>query len=474
MRRHDVTRAWPLHATAVAALCLRLLQLGDESIWIDEWTTVTLAKSSVLDILRDRSQSVNAPLYFILLHFWSSVFGYSEFAIRLPSVLFGTLSVFLVFLLARDLFDRTVGIVSAILLTVSLFHIRHSQDARGYTLLAALILLSTFFFVRLFRGYRWSSFGYVVASSLLVYTHFYGLLAIVAQNVHMLTLWGVGRETNSLTMRRWLRLQLVLLVMFAPWSIFLLDQVKTIQSGFWIPEPTIASLKETFLDYSNGRTDLLLAFAVLASIGLIAGLKTHARSVWLLAMLIVTALLVPFALSKISAPVYYTRYTVAASLAFVVLVAAGVQRIPLRHLRTAALVAIVAVSIAGLRPYYGEQTKAPWRELARDVDRQATPNDLLLFNDGSYADLMLDYYSTRTDLDGRGFNLGVVLPTEQASQSKTESVEALESIIQHRARVWLVLYKSNDTSGRILSRLATLRREVSHRNYGGIELYVFQ
>lgn len=474
MGRDDVARAWLLAAVVFAALCLRLFQLGDESIWIDEWTSVTLAQSSVLDILRNRSQSVNAPLYFILLHFWTSVFGYSEFAIRLPSVLFGTLSVFLVFLVGRDLFDRFVGIVSAILLSVSLFHVQHSQDARGYTMMAALILLSIYFFLRLFRGDRWSSLGYILASEMLVYTHFYGLLVIVAQNIYALTVLGVGRQAHVLTIRRWLWLQSLLFILFAPWSIFFFHQVRSIQSGFWIPEPTFGSLKDTFLDYSNGRTELLFSFAAVASLGIISGLKTHARSVWLLCLLIVTALLIPFAVSKISAPVYYTRYTVAASLAFVVLVAYGVRRLPIRHLRTGVLVAIVAISLAELRTYYGEQTKAPWRELARDIDRHARSKDLLLFNDGSYADLMLNYYSTRTDLDGRGFNVGVVLPTEQSSQDRTESVEALDSITQDHARVWLVLYKSNDTNGRIRGRLATLRREVSHRRYGGIELYVFQ
>lgn len=458
-------------AVTITALGLRLFQLGAESIWIDEWTSVTLARSSIVDILQDRSQSVNAPLYFLLLHVWCGVFGDSEFAIRLPSALWGTASVALVFLVGRELFDRSVGIGSAILVATSMFHIRHSQEARGYTLMVALSLLSIYCFLRLPRGGRRVAVGYVVASGLLLYTHFYGLLIVAAQNLHML--WRAPAD-QTLTVRRWLGLQLAVLALFAPWSIFFVLQLVTIQSGFWIPEPTLDSLKETFLVYSNDHIILLVAFGCLALLGLTLYRRDRAHSVQLLCLVIATTILVPFVVSTFSTPVYYTRYTIVASAAFLVLVSAGIQRLPFRPVRIAVLWAVVAISAAQLGGYYREQTNAPWRELAGVVDGEARPTDLVLFNDSSYEELVRGYYSSRKELHTRGFNVSIGLQTERSSDDSSEQVEDLDSITATYRRVWLVLYKSNDPEGAIKRRLGLLRREISHRMFGGIEVYVFE
>jgi hypothetical protein len=172
--------------------------------------------------------------------------------------------------------------------------------------------------------------------------------------------------------------------------------------------------------------------------------------------------------------VYYTRYTIVASAAFLVLVSAGIQRLPFRPVRIAVLWAVVAISAAQLGGYYREQTNAPWRELADVVDGEARPTDLVLFNDSSYEELVRGYYSSRKELHTRGFNVSIGLQTERSSDDSSEQVEDLDSITATYRRVWLVLYKSNDPEGAIKRRLGLLRREISHRMFGGIEVYVFE
>ncbi|MBI3133807.1 MAG: glycosyltransferase family 39 protein [Bacteroidetes bacterium] len=64
---------------------------------------------------------------------WTSFFGTSELALRLPFVLFGTASIFLIFLLGKTWFNRQTGIYAAAILSVLYFPIIQSELARPYS-----------------------------------------------------------------------------------------------------------------------------------------------------------------------------------------------------------------------------------------------------------------------------------------------------------------------------------------------------
>ncbi len=167
-------------------LFLRVYQLGTESIWIDEAYSISISKTSVLQIAAAvATEDANPPFYHFLLHYWMLVFGTSEFAVRLLSTLFGVLAIPMIYVVARQLFNKQVGLVGAIILAVSYINIWYSQEARMYTLMVLLALLSMYFFLRLLqRSTLSSSAGYVLATALLICTHYYGFFVIVAQNVY--------------------------------------------------------------------------------------------------------------------------------------------------------------------------------------------------------------------------------------------------------------------------------------------------
>jgi len=89
-----------------------------------------------------------APLRYIILHFFL-FFGRDEFIIRLPSLLFGIMSLLLIYQLGKALFGVKAGLLGSFLLATSLWHIHHSLYIANYTLYAFISLLTVFFF------YRW-------------------------------------------------------------------------------------------------------------------------------------------------------------------------------------------------------------------------------------------------------------------------------------------------------------------------------
>src|SRR4051812_33174976 len=82
------------------ALVIRLIGLSLDSLWFDEVFSVRAGRISVSDIVILTRGDVHPPLYYLLLHFWMKLFGETEIAVRMLSVIFSVLTVFVVYHLA--------------------------------------------------------------------------------------------------------------------------------------------------------------------------------------------------------------------------------------------------------------------------------------------------------------------------------------------------------------------------------------
>jgi len=140
-----------LLAISVLGLFLRIYHLGKESLWGDEVYSFGVANNAnVFGIIKVAALYDNhPPFYYIILHYGGiKLFGTSEFAVRFPSLIFGVLAIPMIYLLGRRLFNEEVGLISALILAISPFNVEYSQEARMYSLLLFLALLSMYFFVR--------------------------------------------------------------------------------------------------------------------------------------------------------------------------------------------------------------------------------------------------------------------------------------------------------------------------------------
>ncbi len=89
------------------------------------------------------------PLYLYSAVPTVAIWGISPLGVRLPAALFGILSVYIFYLLIKELTkDEKVGLVSAILLSISPWHIQYSRAGFEVTLLLLFILLGLLYFFR--------------------------------------------------------------------------------------------------------------------------------------------------------------------------------------------------------------------------------------------------------------------------------------------------------------------------------------
>lgn len=196
----------------IAGFMLRMYRLDGPSLWLDELHTFQRASLSLAGTLADLAVNPFPPLYYILMNIWIKIFGAGAAALRFPSVIFSTLSIFFIFKLAKELYGKEAGILAVLLLCISPYSINYAQEAKMYAMVWFFGIASFLFFYRYIRDNKARDLiFYVIATTLSIYTMYVGFLYIVVQNVFFLSL-RKNRQTKA-----WPLGQLAIFFLYAPW-----------------------------------------------------------------------------------------------------------------------------------------------------------------------------------------------------------------------------------------------------------------
>ncbi|RMF57896.1 MAG: hypothetical protein D6748_10130 [Calditrichaeota bacterium] len=181
---------WLMILTLVA-FALRLVALGN-GIWFDEIVTlIQSVRQDLWNIVQSYPSENRHMLYAILAHISTTVFGESVWALRLPAVIFGTLSIPALYWLGKSIANEKEAIWAAALLTFSYHHIWFSQNARGYTGLLFFAILSMNFFILGLKENRLSHWIFFsIATALGIYTHLTMVFVTASQGLIFLWLWA--------------------------------------------------------------------------------------------------------------------------------------------------------------------------------------------------------------------------------------------------------------------------------------------
>ncbi len=148
-RKKQPLRIWLILTVIVlAGGWLRFAHLGTASYWVDEVNHVAAAqamlqgKGPVLlsNMTYDRS------ILFTRLVSWSfAVFGVNEFAARIPSAFWGTVTIPLVFFIAWRMFGRSFhGLLAALLFALHPLMIGWARECRMYTMFLFFFLVGVY------------------------------------------------------------------------------------------------------------------------------------------------------------------------------------------------------------------------------------------------------------------------------------------------------------------------------------------
>lgn len=355
-----MNRRWTalaLSATITFAFLLRVWNLTSRSIWFDEAFSWTLCSEfGPLEIIRRTGEDVHPPFYYLVLWGWIRVVGDSLWAMRLLSVLFGTLTVWMAYLAGKEAFrisapgpkdedqaqaGELVGLVFAMLVASSAFQIHWSGEVRMYALLSLLFLLTVYFGLKALNDPHASTkplVGFTLCAALMLYTHNYGLFSFVGIGVSLFVLawWRQRREKefrNSRILGRIMIAGSIAGLLFVPWLPSLMYQRSQVAENYWISPFSLTQLaiawdgvifpENSYGQWQKSRGEIALVITAL----ILIALQVRARAVDVLSLMLT---MIPAGLaigiSMTSSSIIAYRLFVLIHLSALLAVAQGLQK----------------------------------------------------------------------------------------------------------------------------------------------------
>jgi len=457
---------------------LRLFKIGKESFWFDEMASVRIARAAwpgpFFRELRS-DDPYHPPLYFLILRQWRSLVGESEGKLRLLSAIFGVLALPVIYLIGAEMFNRRVGILSALFLAVSGENIRLAQEARCYTLLVFLALVSCYFFLRwVLKGSSRLGILYLIVSVAGLYTSYLFTLILFFQFLfYLLTL-------RTVRVRPWAIVSgfAAMALLFLPWARSFIGATGNLFFGrVMFQASSVPSLKQVLGTYialvgGNSITTALLFLVML--LGAFAVERGEARWHWtrpldslegttlrmegvlrnsfLWVWLVVPVFAIYF-ISVFVQPIFGPgRYTLYVSPAFYLLLARGISRN--RAIGALALVLTLGLAVHGSFAYFSTQHKPGWKELAPFLSKEAREGEPILLR-------KFNVWEAEHYLPHR-LSINALKQPEDISG-------AINEWLEQRPRLWVIIVRDDGSWKSAL--LATPGIEVIEYQFNQIDLY---
>ena len=206
----------------------------------------------------------NPILYYYLIKINSIIFGHTTFVVRMFSAIIGVLSVYLFYLIGKEINDKKTGLIAALLGSINYFLIYYSQEARAYILLTFLTIFSFYQLIRLLKDNTIKkAIIYGLSLTLLINTHFFGLFVLVSQVfILLIFLFDVEKDKRvSYIINASIAGVIALSIWFyLSWEIF---KIASELQAFWIPEPTPELITGIFKEFFGHSEALIFIITIL-------------------------------------------------------------------------------------------------------------------------------------------------------------------------------------------------------------------
>lgn len=163
------------------SLLLRVYHIGFSSFWFDEaGVALAITSPDLAGMFAIQQTHVMAMPLDYLIGWLVARFCQSDACLRMPSAVWGALTIPLVYILARRFVSKPAAALSALMLALAPFHIYYSQELRFYASLAFFYTLATLLLWEALQKPslgRWAAFTLVAVVG--SYFHIYVTLVFV-------------------------------------------------------------------------------------------------------------------------------------------------------------------------------------------------------------------------------------------------------------------------------------------------------
>jgi len=384
---------------------VRLYHIDALDIWRDESFSINVATKPLHMILDITIDDMHPPLHLILLHFWMKAFGSGAFSVRMLSLIFGMMTIYLSYLLSTLVFSRhAYRLLTTLFVSLNPLLIIYSQETRPYSMFATFTVAVIYFACRMNNKARLDIYLYFILFSILgLYTH--NLFTIVLANIVIANLMGIlyqvlhRKKLSPVFRQRNFKRTAVsivcILLCYLPWLVVTIQQYAKMENeGFWLQFHPFRDLIDTygwfFTSHQYNRSFTVLnwlaynfirIFAIWLSIGGIIiefGNSTSysPKLSWLVILMLGTVFLISF-----KTPLYYIRYLIFVVPILLTLLSYGIRDFLALFGRKLAIIMTVVFIISNLVFYFTNVTqttyKAEYQKAIRAI-RYEPATDIIL------------------------------------------------------------------------------------------------
>ena len=430
---------------------LRIHNLGVESLWLDEASSYHYIQDTMIGSWTRTVISTVAPLHTVILHFMT-FFSSSEFSLRLPSAIFGTLTIPVIYAMGTRLFGKEEGILSAFLLSISMMHLWYSQEARMYAQTVLFSLLSLYFFYCATKANSKKIWAYfVVFSSLAFYSHYYTIFVIIPEAVYYVLTKIVtpSIKHRNIFAEDWQNVRMfcisivaffiTILPLFIP---FVQQAISRTSTGAptWGIGQSLSFIPTMLIQFSTQEPKSSNIFLLVFIIGLIASaLRQKDQFVFMGIFLVI-----PFIASYILAAKlpFSPRYLLFLLPVYLILVSRGItavvnllhssnkspskNTIQKRHVSIIIIALLfLAITLPHITTYYDTTQKNDWRTTSLYLESVTQPGNAVAPMPGYMFQALGYYYDNSSD--------GTIRASPSYSESK------MSSFVSNYDRVWFLV-----------------------------------
>lgn len=378
------------------AALLRIYHIDFQSIWLDEIITMkecdprlTFKESYEIMAIWEN----NPVIYYYLVKINSIVFGHTTFVVRMFSAVIGILSIYLLYLLGKEINDKKTGLIAAFLATINYFFIYYSQEARAYILLTFFTILTFYQLIRFLKNNNiLNAILYGLSLTLMMNTHFFGLFVVVS---HVVILLVYLFETDKKDKIRFIKNGAIAGVIalsiwyYLSWDIFkIASEIK----AFWIPQPTLELITGIFREFFGNSEAILFMVSILVIFYFIKlfSIKQEKKLVSsnkfvfgfiILSIWILITIYVPYLRSYLQIPMITSRYIIVVLPAIIILVSVSISLIESNFIKKVILIFLTIASLTDLlvvKKYYTQVHKTQYREITDVIKQKNISNSKII------------------------------------------------------------------------------------------------
>lgn len=476
------------------ALLLRYLFIGDRYFWGDESSSALISEENLVTLLDQAAHDVHPPLYYILLHLWMRIFGESIVAIRLLSVLFGVITVYVTIRLTEQISNKKAALIAGWFMAILPMAVQYSQEARMYSLLCMLLLSATYFLIKWLKepsNHKHLIF-YAVLMVLSFYTHYFTIFTFM---IHWLYLVHFSRKTrwnfNVLKNKFWYAANLSIALFFLPGLLtlisllFHIEELKVGNDVGWIPEVTYSDLPKMYLRFLSGNIDdvtfaefvsWILAITLTFFISTLSKSFNESHFYHLFVLNLLLPVITVFFISLIT-PLFIDRYLIFSAMSLPVIIALLVGVCKRKITSFMIFTLLTGYFLFGI--FSNTPDKDDFSSLMHFIGRNYKKNDLVIVDTMPHylsykfydkKDTTVLFY-TPPKMDGSStkpndFGFGAIFKDDQVNSY----LENLNSVNGKYRRIWLL---SEGDKNSVYKEIPERWKEAGMINIGDYSLYLF-